>query len=300
MRRRYFVLSLILTPIGVILLILLISGGTGEPEPVDPVKTLPDAGAPPPTRRVEFQLLGEDGQPVLGAVCVLIEPDLARAEVDAAGHALVELAGAGPLLMMAWAPGHEVLEAGPWEAPPDGGFRLKKLSDPEVAALAPIELAEWKLQVTGPRGEPVARALLLARPAGDADAPPWIGFTDAGGAVSVMAAAETLDWEIYAPGRLARAPWLLLRETLDYPTDPDSAVAAFALRADFASLELSGLPPGEAVELLQDGQVRDLSVSSLQGQIRYGVLPPGLWTVSVEGAGSRDLQLSSGDQTITW
>jgi hypothetical protein len=298
MRRSIFLLSLILAPAGVILLILLLGGGTGDPAPVEAIRPLPDAGAPPPVRRVEFQLLGEDGQPVRGAVCVLIEPELARAAIDAAGHALVELAATGPLLMMAWAPGHEVLEAGPWEAPPDGGFRLRKLSEPEVAALAPIELVEWRLLVTGAAGEGIARALLLARPSGQPDAPPWIGFTDDEGALSLTAAAESLEFEVYAPGRLARAPWLLLRQTLDFP--PTSSDGVFALHAEFASLEVNGLPPGEAVELRQDGQIRDLAVSSLQGQVRWPILPPGPWTISVDGAPPRELNLTAGEQKLDW
>lgn len=298
MRRLSFLLSLILVPAAVVLLILLFAGGTGEPAPVDPVKPLTEAGAAPAARRVEFRILGADGQPVMGTVCVVIEPELARAAVDASGLAAVEIAAPGPLLMMAWAPGCQVLEAGPWEAPPDGGFRLLPLSEPELAALPPQELAEWRLKVTGPNGEGLARALLMARPAGEPNAPPWIGLCDEEGAIAMQAGAETLDWEVYAPGRLARAPWLLLRRSLDPPVD--AADAALELRADFASLELSGLPAGEAVELRQEGEVRDLSVASVQGKVRWPVLPPGSWTVAVDGAGEREFTLSAGESRLPW
>ncbi len=298
MRRAFFALSLILTPVLVVLLILLFGGGTGQPDPVDPVQPLPDAGAPPATHRLEFRLLGPDGQPAPGAVCVILEPELARADVDAAGRAAVELAAPGPVLMMAWAPGHEVLEAGPWSAPPDGGFRLKKLSDPERAAQQPLALVDWELQVLDRAGGGLAQALVLARPADDASAPPWIGLTGADGRLTVQAGGGALDWEVFAPGRLPRAPWLLLRESRDYAPAP--ADAPFVLRPAYASLELTGLPAGEAVELQQGGEVRDLTVASLDGIVRWTVLPPGRWTIAVAGAGARDVELAVGEQSLPW
>lgn len=298
MRRGLFLLSLILAPASVILLILLLGGGTGDPAPVDPIRTLAEDGLPPATRRVEFKLLGADGQPVMGLVCVVLEPELARAAVDAAGLASVQLAATGPLFMMAWAPGHQVLEAGPWEAPPDGGFRLERLSEPELAALAPLELVSWSMKAIGPDGEGLAQALLMARPAGEPDAPPWIGLCGPDGSVTMLASAETLDWELYAPGRLARPTWLLLRQTVDPAADP--AGAAIELHPHYASLELSGLPAGEAVELVQDGQVRDLVVASAEGVVSWPILPPGRWTVAMEGAGSREWDLPAGPQRRNW
>jgi len=296
MRRALFALSLILAPVLVILLILQIGGGTGQPDPVEPVQPLPEAGSPPPTRRIEFRLLGPDGQPAPGAVCVILEPELARAEVDAAGRATAELAASGPVLMMAWAPGHEVLEAGPWSAPPDGGFRLARLSEPERAAQEPLELVRWELQVLGRDGAGLAQALVLARPAGAEEAPPWIGLADADGRVSVMAADGALDWEVYAPGRLPRAPWRLLRENREW----SAGGGAQEFRPAFGSLEVTGLPAGEAVELLQGGEVRDLTVASLEGMVRWPVLPPGAWTISVAGGGTREVESDLTDQILSW
>lgn len=298
MRRAFFVLSLILTPLLVVLLILQFGAGTGSPDPVDPVQPLPETGAPPATHRIEFRLLGPDGQPAPGALCVILEPELARAEVDAAGRAAVELAAQGPVRMMAWAPGHEVLEAGPWTAPPDGGFRLARLSEPERAAQEPLTLVQWNVQVRGRDGDGLAQALVLARPAEAPEAPPWIGITGADGRVAMMAAAASLNWEVYAPGRLPRAPWLLLRVNLDMADDP--AGAAIELRPPYGSLELTGLPAGEAVELLHGGEVRDLTVSSLEGIVRWPVLPLGSWTIAVAGAGTREVELAPGDQILSW
>ncbi len=297
MQRLLGFLLILAVPAGVALALLAMQGGGVPLEPVAPVEALPPPEPAPAEREIPLRVRGAEGRPAAGALLVLFAPELAQARADADGIARLRISEPGPLRLLAWAPGHQVGEFGPWDSPPLDGVSLAPLEEPSLPPAEPVELAARALILRDQDGAPLAHALVLARPAGAESDPPWVGLAGHDGGVELLADAGPLGIEIYAPGRPPHPSWLLARHALG-PLGTDSAPAL--LEAASADLLLEGLPAGGAVELQREGRVVDLAVADAEGILRWKRLPPGAWTISADEGGAREIVLAPGALTLRW
>jgi hypothetical protein len=297
MRRLSGFLLILAVPAGVALTLLATQGG-GEPlEPIAPVEALPPPAPVPAEREISLRVRDAEGRSDAGALVVLFAPELAQARADAAGIARLRITAPGPMRLLAWAPGHQVEEFGPWDSPPLDGVSLTPLAEPSLSPAEPLHLATRALILRDQDDAPLAHALVLARPAGAESDPPWVGLTDADGGVELLVAAGPLGIEIYAPGRPPHPAWLLARHALE-PSRTDPAPAL--LNAECTDLLLEGLPAGSAVELQREGRVVDLAVADAEGILRWKRLPPGAWTFTADEGGAREFVLAPGALTLRW
>jgi len=278
-------------PLAVILGVLALQDAPAPARATTPVETLPPTRTPTASQEWSFALLHADGSPASDGVVIVLEPAIARAEISPDGTCRLALRKLSPVRVLAWAPGHQVREAGPWESPPLE-LRLDAMEDLPAAEL-PLQLASLGVQLTNPDGTALAGALLLARPVDHPEAPPWMAFSDQSGVAACEVEDAPLLLQVYSPGRAPRAPWLLASDTR--PASDAEMVWVIAT----ASLQISGLPPMEPVQLRRDGEALDLLAVSEDGFARWDALAPGAWEIGT-AAGRMRLILEPGERRTAW
>lgn len=291
MRRLLLWLLVPALPLAVVLGLLALQDAPSPPRAIAPVEALPVAAPLAEPRAWDFPLRRSDGSPALDAVVIVVEPEVAQASVGADGRCHISVRAPGPVRVLAWAPGHQVREAGPWDSPP---LELRLDAMEALAAPAePLRLAPLRVRLAVSDGPPLGGALLVVRPEAQPAAAPWLAFADGEGVAVCEAEDVPLLVQVYAPGRAPRAPWLLA-----------SAVRApgseeWTWEIALARLEIAGLPPMEPVELRKDGETLDLLAAGEDGVARWHALAPGAWEVAT-AAGRMRLELAAGARRAAW
>lgn len=290
-RRLLAWLAVPLLPAATVWILLQMQDAPWPPAAVAPVEPLPAADPPPPAVAWSVPLLRADGSPAADGVLIVAAPRAASAEVGADGVARFALRPGEAPRVLAWAPGHAPREAGPWSEPP-AELRLDPLAEVPAAA-APLRLEPLSVRLCDAEGAALAGALLLVRPAGEPEAPPWLAFADADGVAACDAAAGALRLEAFAPGRAPRPPWSLGTR------DHERGGAADEWRIAVARLELRDLAPMEVVRLRRDGETLDLLAAGEDGVARWEGLPPGAWEAAC-ATGRMRLELAAGANRAAW
>lgn len=281
-------------PFAVILILLATQGlGADVAPPAPPAEfTLPAQPAP---REFRFQLLRADGSVPAGAVVLAFEPELVQGRIADDGAVTLPLRAAGPVRVMAWAPGCVVSEAGPWLTPPATAWLLAPLESPELTPASALILVDRDVRVTLPGGAPLAHALVSLRSAEDADAAPAFGFTDVEGALRLRAEAGDCQIEVFAPGHAALAPWRVAEvRAATAGGDP------IRIEAACGNLQVNGLAPGEALELLREGDVVGRAVANAAGEARWTSLPLGDWQLRIETGEAMPVRVAAEGTTLLW
>lgn len=291
MRRLLLWLLVPVLPVTVVLGILTLQDGPSPAHAVAPVEGLPPLQEAPAAKPWSFALLRSDGSAASDGVVIVLEPAVTSTTIGADGVCRFTLRSDDPVQVLAWAPGHRVREAGPWESPPLE-LRLDAL-EALPSAVPPLELMHLRLQIVLEDGETLPGALMLARPEASPEAPPWLAFADANGIVECEVENTPLLLEIYAPGRAPQAAWLLANETrLPGAVDSEWMIVP-------ARLEISGFPAMEPVQLRRDGELLDLIAASEAGVALWQALSPGAWEVST-ATGRMRLILEAGTRRVSW
>ncbi|MBC8329572.1 MAG: carboxypeptidase regulatory-like domain-containing protein [Planctomycetes bacterium] len=184
-----------------------VEGAEWEPGPD------PDAGgfAVPEARETLVRFFDADGAPAAGALVTQLEPSLSSQRTGADGRVSLLSYAEGELRVMAWAEGHEVFGPASFEAPPAAGFHLTRMRHPALPRLEPLVETTRRLRLRRrDDGSPVAGALVLARPATDLEAAPFVVFSDADGDATVAGLPEgAARFDVYVPGFPPAPAWLL-------------------------------------------------------------------------------------------
>lgn len=281
-------------PLVVVLGLLATQGGDEDwNPPAPPAQFSPPAAAP--VREFRFLLRDAAGAAPAGAVVLAIEPELAPAEVTADGAVTVRLREPGPVRLLAWAPGCEVSEGGPWSEPPTVAWVLPRLAEVAAARAAPLALVERHLRISDAGGKPLAHALVLLRSAEEPAAAPWVGFADAEGTLTLSATPGASLIEVFAPGHAAAPAWRVAEARLEADAPNPAPISAAC-----AELRVRGLSAGEAAELLRDGQVMARAVADAAGEVRWRDLPIAAWDVRIETGETMHVGLEPSGTTLLW
>lgn len=242
-----------------------------DPPPLPPVSVDPL----PAARERSVLVLDASGGPAPDALVVQLEPSLGSARTGADGRALLRTWSAGPLRVMAWAPGHEVFGPASFDEPPPEGLRLAALRHPTLPPReVRVETERSVRLVRRDDGTPVAAALVLARPATEHDAPPSLAFSDAQGVATLRGLVEgAVLFEAFAPGLPPVPAW-----RLGAGTGPELSLSC-------AELVLEDLPAGAilAGERLDEPSPLPSRLVPEDGRLLLGPLPPGSYRLRCAG-----------------
>ncbi len=213
------------------------------------------------------------GQPAIDAVAVLLQPELARAEVDMHGNASFSIQNQGPVQIMASLPHHELLRFGPIDGFPSMGLEFTALKE---KSLPLYPLLPRKAEVTVQTRPPVQNALLTANGAGH----PWMAWTNHQGLAIFKGLPETpLNLSVYAPGfpsvdswKIGQAPLGETDTSLTIPTESWPLSLNHLPANGFASIQRIS-PPAE----MPDHWIDEM------GTLFFPNLPAGEYKISVQG-----------------
>lgn len=256
------------------------------PAPSPPLKV----SGPVEVQPVQLRFRLDNGRPAADAVVIVTAPRMEYAETDAEGVAVVELP-AGPVKLHAFHTGMQLMQWGPEAEPPKSPLTFAALPDTRPRMETPGGAAEARLRVQGTEGEPLAGALVLVRPADDAEEAPWVGLADAEGALWMRGLpAGPLRASIHGPG-MPPTPASLLGEA-DFAAGAEEPIA---LSCAVAWLTLEGRRPDALVELRRvdvEGTFPDRLVPA-DGVLPLGPLPVGQYVVN-SGGQEMELELKPG------
>lgn len=262
---------------------------------------------------VSLKVLDAEGQPAVGAVVVLLEPEVSVDYADKEGVVQLHRMVGGPLRLQAYLPGHDLYTAGPTPAEELPVLQLVARTQPQLPELAPERLVQHSLRLKGRDGERARGVQLIARlaePRHDTVRPtieagrepsrydvPWIAFADEDGWVELEGLPErSLIVRAYPVGLPEVEAWQLAEQLLTPVAEGESDWTL-----SIASWTWTDLPPNVAmqVERLDIPGKLPLRRVPADGRMHWDVLPPGVYRVTVDGV-AREWTLYPGSNPARW
>lgn len=290
-------LAWILLPILTFFGILYCSAAPFAPQEVASMPDPPQVQGPAPTFDIAIALQHADGTPAPEGMIMFFAPELATTRMDANGVAHARMHREGKLQFLAYAPGHALLEGeresarGELEA-----VRLLPLPDAVIKEGEKLSFLSRTVTLQDDQERPLVHALVLARPAEERGAEPWVAFTNEQGvAVFADATAEVLELEAFAPGMPPRKATRFDRWRLEADATEDLRLL------DVAHLEVTGLPPQGLLswKRVDLNQLLSMIQVSEEGSLMLGPVPPGVYRLQV-GNRQLDVILEPGLKTLSF
>jgi hypothetical protein len=262
---------------------------------------------------VLIKLRHADGSPAMGAVVVLLEPEMAIDYADAEGQVRLQRTLGGPLRLQAYAPGHELLTVGPIDAAEVGELQLETRIQPQIPELMPERLVQHDVQLLSGTGESLTGIQVIARRPVEVRSDvrpliepgvepsryevPWVAFSDEDGWVELEGLPELpILMRAYPLGLPRLEAWELDNMLLTPIPNGESE-----WRLSVARLQLWNLPAHFALqaERLDVAGALPMRRIPANGELAWLVLPPGKYRFSVDGE-HREIELFAGENRHGW